>query len=481
MQGAAKVGLLLVVFIGLVFAAYSYLGQSLLGARTDTYYADFADANGIAEGARVLMAGVKVGAVSKVALLGPKQARLTLALAKGTNVPARTTVLIPTSLIGLGDTQVQLVPPDHPDGVAPVGSVLEGHAGNALDNVLPNSKETVAEFTRTLKAVRQLLEDQKLKGDVTALLKTTNATLDRFGKLANDVDATLRTNQSEIDVAIERGSQAVADVQRVTAAVAKLVDEGRIQHDTKGVFDNLLAASRRADKLVADIDRLVNDANLRRTMANVADLTETSKSVVANMSDITNTSKSIAKNTDEITKNGVKISANVVDLTERAKTVEQNAVDIENQLKGVLDKVGGFFGKKSSTHLPPIEYGMDLTRETSPGHWRTDLGVTFPAGEGRVNLGVYDAFEANKLTIQYGKDVTPAVAYRYGIYASKPGVGVDFRLTPRLYLRNDVWDINDPRYDARLRYEFGNGLIGWLGVDRIFHDDSLTIGIGFRR
>ena len=56
MQGASKVGALVIVFGLLLYGAYAMLGQSLFAPKTKTYYADFTDAGGVTEGTKVLMA-----------------------------------------------------------------------------------------------------------------------------------------------------------------------------------------------------------------------------------------------------------------------------------------------------------------------------------------------------------------------------------------------------------------------------------------
>ena len=64
------------VVIGLGVAGYAILGRSLLAPKTTPYYAYFKDAAGVTEGAKVLMAGVKIGSVTEVKLESPTSARL---------------------------------------------------------------------------------------------------------------------------------------------------------------------------------------------------------------------------------------------------------------------------------------------------------------------------------------------------------------------------------------------------------------------
>jgi phospholipid/cholesterol/gamma-HCH transport system substrate-binding protein len=480
MQSAAKVGLLLVIFVGLLIAGYSVLGKSLFAPPMDVYYANISDASGVSEGTQVLIAGVNVGTVTKITLKSPTLARLTLSIAKGTGIPDGSMVLLPTSLIGFGESPLTIVPPE-PSTVTMLspGSTLQGKKFSALDSFLPEGKQTIAELNRTMVAVRKLLEDQKLQNKVSDLLVTSNKTIERFGTLANDASHLIATNQSNIAAALQAATAAVQDVHKVTTRVAELVQSGKLQKDAVAIMDKVKTISEHANDLIVSMNQLINDPKLRDPINRSA----------ANVADITNTGKEIAGNTAQITKNGISISENAavvskkaIALTDKAAEIATKASEIEDQLKGVLDKVGGFFNKApSSRDIPKITTEMDLMRQSQPGYWRTDVGFTVPLSDYTLNLGIYDALETNRFTIELGKPLTDRFSYRYGIYASKPAIGVDYRLAPKLSLRGDAWDINDSRLDLRASYEFGNGLIGWLGMDRVLKDNAITFGVGVRR
>jgi phospholipid/cholesterol/gamma-HCH transport system substrate-binding protein len=481
MQNAAKVGALLLVFVVLLVGGYSILGSSIFAPKTDVYYSDFADAGGVGPGTRVLIAGVKVGQVSKVALVSPRLARVTMALNHDVAIPVGSRVVIPSSLVGLGESEVVITPPDTSMiGILPPGSTLPGSKSGPLDGILPGGgKDVVAELTKTMAALRKLVEDGKLQTRTLALLESTNHTMESAGKLTENanvlvakLNSFMGSSQPKISSALDSGMQAISDVSKVTHEFVKLAQSGKVQKDTTQILDTLTSTMKKADSLVASMNSLVNDPRLRdpinKTLANTADISETGKQ--------------IAGNAAEMTKNGVVISQNGITLSQKANDIATKASDIEDQLKGVLDKVGGFFGKNPTKgSLDNLTYEFDLLRDTNPSHWRTDIDFSLPITDRTIDFGIYDAFETNKITLQLQKAVNKGIDYRYGVYASKPAVGVDFGLTPKLNLRTDLWNINDPQFDARFRYEFGNGLVGWIGVDRLFNGNSATIGIGVRK
>lgn len=480
MKSAAKVGLLVVVFVVLLVGAMGVLGNSLLGTPEDTYYAFVSDASGVSSGAQVLLAGVPVGEVKKVELSDPLHARLTFSVKKGTKLPIGSEVVLPSSLIGFGPTPVTIVPPAQLAGDAAPGSTLSGHKAGPLDSILPGGgKETMAELNKTMIAMRKLLEDQQLQGNVKDLLKATTATikesqatLRNFAALAASGNSMLTQNRSSLNAMILSTRGTLEDVHAAAGELAKFAKSGKLQNGTSDLLAKANKIAEQASHLMASMDGLMNDPKLR-----------------ANMTTITDNVAESSKRGPEIADNAKNISANMAVITERSKDlplkigeIADKASKLEDQLSGLVDKVGGFLGKKPSTGgLSNLTAEMDLMRQTKPGYWRNDFTATVPTAEGGVHFGIFDAFESNRLTVQMSHNVGAKLDYRYGVYASKPGMGVDYNLSSRFGLRTDVWDINNPRLDTRLRYEFGNGLVGWVGVDRLFHTNSPSFGIGIRK
>jgi phospholipid/cholesterol/gamma-HCH transport system substrate-binding protein len=486
MKSAAKVGVLLVVFVALLFGSYAMLGKSLFTRPVDRYFSDMADAGGITEGTPILMAGVDIGKVGHIALVSPRLARLTLEIKHNTPIPAGSEVVISQSLIGLGQAPLAIVPPERETAMRiAVGETIPGRKASPLDSLLPNSKETVHELTQTMAAVRKLLEDQKLKYHVETLMASTQLTIDKFGKLAADVSTTLKANQGGIAKAISTATNALQDVRKMTLQVASLMNSGKYQRGADQIIARVELIEKHTDALVENLNRLVNDPSLRtpakEIAANVVQITSTGKSIASHADAITKNGEEISKNGIEISKNVAVVSQKAIALTDKANELATNAVDIEHQFKGVLDKVGGFFDHTPTTKGFKLGSEVDLMRQSDPGYWRTDITFDTPIPDGTLYAGIYDAFESNRFTVEIGRPFGTGAQYRYGIYASKPGFGVDYPLAKRLSVRADAWDINNPRLDMRARYDFGNGLTGWVGVDSILHNNAPTIGIGIVR
>jgi phospholipid/cholesterol/gamma-HCH transport system substrate-binding protein len=486
MKSAAQVGMLLVVFVVLMVCGYAVLGHNLFARPLDRYYSTLNDAGGVVEGTPVLMAGVKVGTVTHIGLVTPRQARLTLDLKHGTQVPEGSRIIIAQSLIGLGQSPVTIQPPDLDRGAwVPVGGTLPGAMQGPLDAMFPNSKQSVEELSKTVVALRKLLEDQKLRDRAENLMASTQATMERFGKLADQFRVTLADNRGNINAAMSATASALQDVRRVAQRVAELVRDPRWRNHADEIMTRIERIEKHSDEVVSSFNKLLNDPGLRnpaRDIAkNVAEMTTTGKSIAAHADVVVQNGAEISKRGIEISKNVQTITQQTIGLVDRAKEIENNAIDIEARFKTALDKAGGFFDHAPSTKGFKLDSELDLIRQSDPGIWRTDVTFDTDTPWGKLYAGVYDAFETNKFTIQLGRPFLAGSQLRYGVYASKPGVGVDYPITKRLSLRADAWDINSFQLSLRARYDFGSGFVGWIGAESVFHEYAPSIGIGFVR
>ncbi len=481
MQSAAKVGLLVIIFVALLYGAYSFLGDSLFKEKQSTYFAEFSDASGITNGTPVQMAGVKIGTVKIVQLVNPKLARITMEVKPQIMIPENSTASIGGSLIGIGNAPLEIVPPAKlTEQYLASGATLKGVHSSPLEAMLPESRATLKELNLTLAASRKLLENQSLQNKLSHLMDSSVKTLDKFGMLAdraqgligsasgvaNNANALIAQNQATLHQAAQSASLAMADIRRSTNMLAKLIESGKYQDQVQTLLESLNKTAQKADDLMTSINSFVNDPEVQGNL----------KSTVANMNKISDTSTRIAANSEEISKNGITISQKAIELTDKAN-------EIADEAKAALQRISGFFNKGvSKPIIPPVQAALDLTRETSPNHWRTDLTGRLQLHEGFLDVGLYDAFESNKVILQLGNPLAGIPGdYRYGIYASKPGVGVDYRIAPRVKLRTDLFDINKPRVDFRTQLDFGNGFVGWLGLEKIFDRNAFSVGVGIRK
>ena len=73
-----------------------------------------------------------------------------------------------------------------------------------------------------------------------------------------------------------------------------------------------------------------------------------------------------------------------------------------------------------------------------------------------VTFGLYDLGQEARLNLQAGNQLTDSLTARYGLYASKLGVGLDYYPSASTQLRADLWDTRRPRLDLRSSFKVNN-------------------------
>lgn len=475
MRNASKVGFVLVIFGVMLFGTYAFLERSFFAPKKDTYYAKFKDAGGVTTGAKVLLAGVAVGQVSKVELDGI-QARISLELKQGTSIPSGTVANLPTALIGIGDRQIELIPPEKLSGkTLTVGSTLEGVQKSALEAFAPDSKETIKALqstlqaaTKTLDATTKLVSDQRLKGELSQLLASTSKTSDSIGQMVGRLDQTIAQNQHALSAMLKNGQEVSSDLAHMSRSFAEYVQSGKLNTNVDALFAKMTTTIDTATALVNDFRTIAQDPTMRNN------LTE----ITANVREMTKTGTKIAVNAEAMTAKGTEFAEQATLLMSKANKFADDAGELLKELKKKL--LGGAAGGVSSS-LKNMEASLDVLRESRPNRWRTDINARIPTGTNKsIHVGMFDAFEANKVNLQLGATRGNS-ELRYGVHASKPGIGVDYTISPKLQLRGDIFGLNQTRFDLKARYQVTKDFFGWIGVERIFKRNAPMIGIGIRK
>ncbi len=470
MQHASKVGALVVLFFVLLYSAYSMLGKNWFAPAPKEFKAVFSDAGGINPGAKVLMAGVRIGQVASVTLGEDRKANLTLAIDSGVKIPSGSIVTLPTSLIGIGDNPISIVPPSGAtsDYLA-AGATMQGKRLGPLDgfapDLLPSLTVTLSELNKTLVATRTLMGDEGLKSELTQLLAQTKTTLQQFGNLASGATSALNENRGAMKTSMATFALAMKDVQKASSMAAKLLADPKYKDQAGQILANLNETSKKAAILMTEVEAMVSDPELRRALNQTA----------TNMNSIMDTGTKIATNTETMTANGITASENVVEITKKVSQLADDA-------REVLEKIQRFFEKPTGGGvLDKAKTQAEVLRDIDGGRFRVDFNMKYPITDGSLHAGLYDAFEGNKVNLQIGRPINKSSEYRYGMYAGKPGLGVDYSLTSKVRLRADAYGLNDSQLDVRAEFVLRNDLLGIIGVYRLGDKNQLTVGVGIKK
>ncbi|QYK54177.1 MAG: MCE family protein [Fimbriimonadaceae bacterium] len=471
MQSAWKVGGLVVIFAAMMMGVFAILKSSIFAQPTDTYFVRFADAGGLNSGAEVLLAGVSIGKVESVTLAEDGTARAKLSIEHGRTISKDIVAVLPTGFISLGDRQVLLERKGTLTGTYSPNNIddpIPGAIKGPLEDIFPDTESTMQELNKTMVAFQNLLGDKELKDGLIGVMKSGEQTADKFGKLADSLSGTLNRNGDEIDALMTSMVAAMKNMQEVTAEINAYAGSGKLQAQADQLMTTMNSAAKQGELLVSDLRTYTSDPTIKDNLTGTLE----------NFKSMSDSGVNIAQDAELMAKNGVEISDQTKQLMTKANKLADEVERLIEDVKGAVQKFGSGGGQSL---IPEVNIESDLMYQSEQQRLRADVNLVIPAGREKLVLGLYDAFESNKLNVQFERALNERTDLRYGVYASKPGVGVSYAFAPNTWLKTELFGLNDPQFDIRLKHRFNQTIHGWVGIEDIFGRNSPAIGIGIKR
>ena len=273
-----KVGVLVVLAIAAFVIFFSLIREKVSAGNANQYWALFHDASGLAPKSMVRVAGVEVGTVTSIGLVGG-EARVDFAIAKDIPIYPNATVSKRSSSI-LGDYLLD-VAPGAPQPIAgtdryteplPPGSEIKNvQEAVGMEQLFDSLGEVAGDIKSVTKTVRELVEGER-------------GTIRQIVQNLADVSVTLDESISRSSGQLDR---ALADVEVITGKVRELTTEH--QGDVSEIITNVRVITEQARDVVASIRSIVGEHqgeleagangiqgsldNLNRTLANLESIT----------------------------------------------------------------------------------------------------------------------------------------------------------------------------------------------------------------
>jgi phospholipid/cholesterol/gamma-HCH transport system substrate-binding protein len=447
------VGITIIVAVVWIAATVIYLRGTLAARRVYHVEAVFPDALGIREQARVYLAGVEVGEVQKVWLTPDLQARVRLALRKDVRIPEDSLAVVMSPGIAGVDKMIALVPGKSP-AEAHEGTVLRGTKEPGISDLAPVAQETLQEVQRLVRSVNALIADPEMQAGIRQTMKNVEQASSRLTVLVEQARSLLASAGRSLDAVVQ-------DTRRSTRMLPEVVA------DLEALLKQSRELVRTAQHATESFDRFVSDEQLQQ---NLRDVAREMNTLSAKLNRI---AEDIGKYTGD------------EELRENVRGTVAEARATLAQARQATERINRFVERliqPSKLSIRPTEVSLDVYGLLRDGTFRTDLTLSFPYRDNRFfYLGVYDVTESNKFILQYGSQLTPTLDLRYGLYASKPGVGVDWRLKPGLHLRADVFDPNDLQINTRTKIQLNADWSLWVGIDSLFDQNQPVLGVQLTR
>ncbi len=429
-----------------------YLRGALAARQVYHIEAVFPDALGIREQARVYLAGVEVGEVEKVWLTPDLRARVRMAVRKDVVIPEDSTAVVMSPGIAGVDKLIALVP-GRSSRSAGEGSEIRGTKETSLTDLAPVAQEALQEVQKLVRSASALIDmyrDVEMQASIKQTLKNVEQASARLTVVVDQAQKLLASAGRSFDAVVQ-------DTRRSTRMLPQVVE------DLQGLLEQSRELVRTAQHATESFDRFVSDEQLQQDLRGVA------REMNALSVKMNRIADDIGKYTGD-----EELRQNV-----RATVAEARATLTE--ARQATEKVNRFVERliqPPRLSLRPVGVTLDVYGMLRESMFRTDITLTFPYRDDRfVDLGVYDVTESNKIILQYGFGLAPNLDLRYGLYASKPGVGLSWQAKRNLQLRGDLFNPNDPQLNAKAKLYLGNDWSLWVGIDSLFSRNEPVLGL----
>jgi phospholipid/cholesterol/gamma-HCH transport system substrate-binding protein len=485
MSKEAKVGIF--VLLGIVILTFFTFRVSKMGGIGVKGYqltVDFETAAGLEPKANVKMAGVPIGKVEEIKLVG-NNARLVLRIQEGVKIPIDSVVSIQTQGL-LGEKYVEILPGKETGQMLPPGGRVANTVPPAnLDEIIRKVSmisEDVKNFTNTLSQTLGTEEGRKALADIIRNTRETTEVLravvtgneERLNRILTNVD-TLSMDLKEI-------SSANKEDLRVTIANLRSFSE-TLKTEAPGLARKLQEMSERVSGVVGE-----NRENIRVSMENL---------------------RSASAKLDNTLESAGKVMARI----ERGEGTIGKLVSDNTTITKIDDALGGInrYIQRREELKTFLDYSLEYQTEPSEFKHYVNLRLQ-PSADKYYLIGIVDdprgKFDSSETTTTttpggtvrtsqetYSNDLkfSALIAKRFsnvtirgGVLESTGGVGLDYHLMKdRMSIGVDAFDFTREDQSPHLKvfgtYDIVKNFFITGGVDDVLNDEAnlRTLFIGF--
>lgn len=475
-HSALKVGIGIALGAALFWYVFGFFSRLDL----DTYplRVVFPNTNGLIAKSPVRMNGVTVGDVASIELNSDFKPLVTLRIQKKVRIPRNARFSFTSGLL-IANPQIQIDPTVTPSAdTLAENALVNGESASALSSLSPEASQAVQELTGTMRALGPKIS--KTLDEMNAILKNANAIVADFKSVSGSVKQ-LASDES-IRLALRRTLANLTEMSAIARKTADAVsldlkdtlkrNSGKLEQLADGAIELLQSFAETVDTARASLAKLseqVTDPRIQQSLAETLDL---ARVTMARFGQIAADIHSLLGDAD--------VQGDIKDTLaslKRATEQGQQVVEKVSNLVSKIDLPKG--GPKLGIGRPA--FAVDLLGRAYSPRFRSDLSVRFPIGETNAfTLGLYDFAEQNKFIAQ-GETLLGHGSFRYGLYASKLGLGFDWQASPNLKLVLDGFNPNDPQFDARALVHLTNDFSLWVGADRVFKRTTPVLGVRLKR
>lgn len=427
---AVRVGI--IIFIALLafgFAAWFLTGYRLRAAGYEIT-AVFDSALGLSQGSEVRMAGVTIGMVDSVELDEDQRAVVRMRINRRHSIPEGSQFILRVGLL-IGERFVDIIPDREAEAFLPENAVVEGEVPPRIEDLLPQAQQVLVALTQAAENLQEIFDDEGIRERVERSFANIERATERLDETMAVIQGTVTQESEQVAVVMENVRIATESVREMTATLERFIADGRIQEDVRQTVASARRATDSLERTVAGLEQVVGDPQFQED---------------------------------------VRVTAS------EARQATEGA-------RQVFQRIGRILGTRPG--MPEIQTrssNLEAVYFPDDNRFRATIQTSIPLKEDRyLRLGMYDIGAGNKFIFQPGQAIGPRTDFRYGLYASRLGVGFDHAFDDRWFGTLNVWDSRDVRLDVQAGYRVDDRLGLLLGVDRLFSDNQISLGVRLSR
>lgn len=417
-----RVGLLVIAALGILFGFLTFSKKG--GMEKDEaveVYAYFKDASGLGKKSRVQIAGIPVGEIIGIELVGLR-AKVTIRIKKEIGV-RRNAALTKRSESLLGDYLIDLTPgteeaPPIQNGEE-IKSVLDAPGMEAVMGSLQLIAQDVQQVTKSL---RNVLGGDKGQASLESILANLTT-------LTAAVDKTVRDTSSRLDQILGNIEGISGDVRRITT---------KEQASISNIVTNLDVISKDVRDVIATVKRVVGE-NEGEVEGGVASVKETLSKLDRTLGNIEEVSKNIKEGKGPVgalvanERLGQKLSDTIEDVSDFAGRLTGMELEVGVRTDYLVNQGAAKIFVSGRLMPKPDKYYLIEAVDDPRGSVETILVQNNPpgAGEPAVQKQVRTK-ETLKFSAQFAKRYS-FLTLRLGIIESTGGVGLDLNVPIKFF------------------------------------------------
>ena len=453
---AVRVG----VFVFIALVAFAVVAAFLEGYRVlmagYPITVMYDNIQGLTKGSQVRMAGVTIGVVEKPQLDRYQRAIVPLRINEKYRIPKGSKFVLRIALM-IGDKYIDVIPDRSSHIYLRPGDKVIGEVPPGLDDLLPEARTVMTKLEAASDNVN------KLAAEATVAIRNVS-------KVVGDPELQFRLRRSLANVEyatahLEIAMSKLAETGQVVCSTSKTIRSTveSQQVNVAEIVDNVKAASESLKAFTCELEMFAAKGNIQEDLsATLAAARETAQSL----------ERSTASLEELVTS---------PELQQDVKDTVKGAKEAVAEARVVIDRVGKVFGKPAVVKRPEIstrETNLQAFYQPSDERFKAILQTSLPLPDSRfVRLGIYDLGEANSIIVMPGQPLNGELDLRYGLYASKLGVGLDYNPSEKFFGSADLYGSQHARLDVQACYKLGTNWGLMLGVDKLFWDNEIIYGI----